>query len=131
MSQTTLITTRGDLLQIRKQQYIAAGYRIEDEQPSIRGMCSFRAVWPNSDEESNSLEELIWTQAVSSKERLNRSQKPTKTRRARKLNFQPVDLCPGAKAQPVPTVQQLVDAANQNLAVREYRHPHILGRVLE
>jgi len=84
MSQTILITTRADLLQIRKQQYIAAGYRIEDEQPSIRGMCSFRAVRPNSDDESNSLEDLIWTQVVSAKARLNRSQKPTKTRRPRK-----------------------------------------------
>jgi len=40
------------------------------------------------------------------------------------MNSQPVDLCPETEAQPVPTVKQLVDAANQNLAVRECRtHP--------
>ena len=72
MSQTILITTRADLVQIRKQQYIDAGYRIEAEQPANQGMCSFRAVRVSSGEESNNLEDLIWSQVASARERLNR-----------------------------------------------------------
>ena len=77
MSQSIRITTRADLAELRKQQYIQAGYRIEDEQPSIRGMCSFRAVRVVPEGELDNLEDLIWTQAASEKQRVSRPQKRT------------------------------------------------------
>lgn len=80
MSQVIRVTTRADLAEARKQQYIQAGYQIEDEQPSIRGMCSFRAVRPLPEDETNNLKDLIWSQAASLKERISRPQKRTNVR---------------------------------------------------
>ena len=39
------VTTRADLFEKRKQQYIERGYRIEDERPiPVNGFCSFIAI---------------------------------------------------------------------------------------
>jgi hypothetical protein len=46
------VSTRADLFEIRKQQHIERGYRIEDECPiPVNGLCSFTAVSekPDSD----------------------------------------------------------------------------------
>ena len=46
------VTTRADLFEIRKQQHLECGYRIEDERPiAVNGLCSFIAVRkvPDSD----------------------------------------------------------------------------------
>jgi hypothetical protein len=38
------VTTRADLFEIRKQQHIERGFRIEDENPiPVNGLCSFIA----------------------------------------------------------------------------------------
>jgi hypothetical protein len=40
------VSTRADLFEQRKQEYLKAGYKIEDEQPvAVRGMCSFTVVF--------------------------------------------------------------------------------------
>jgi hypothetical protein len=45
MGDGTRISTRADLFETRKQQYLQSGYRIENEQPTpINGLCSFVAV---------------------------------------------------------------------------------------
>jgi hypothetical protein len=42
MGQEIRINTRPDLFESRKQEYLRAGYRIENEQPTpINGLCSF------------------------------------------------------------------------------------------
>ena len=39
------VSTRADLFEQKKQEYLKAGYKIEDEQPvAVRGMCSFTVV---------------------------------------------------------------------------------------
>jgi hypothetical protein len=52
MAMRIRVTTRADLFEERKQQHVARGYRIEDEQPiPVNGFCSFTAVSeiPDSD----------------------------------------------------------------------------------
>ncbi len=74
MTQIVRITTRADLVEVRKQQYIQAGYHIDDEQPALRGMCSFRAVRRVPEDELSNLKDLIWAQAATGKQRLRRMQ---------------------------------------------------------
>ena len=39
------VSTRADLFEHRKQEYLKAGYKIEDEQPvAVHGMCSFTVI---------------------------------------------------------------------------------------
>jgi hypothetical protein len=45
MSQKIRVTCKATHFEERKKQHIAAGYRIEDEQPMpVNGLCSFVAV---------------------------------------------------------------------------------------
>jgi hypothetical protein len=45
MGEEVRINTRADLFESRKQEYLRAGYRIENEQPTpINGLCSFVAI---------------------------------------------------------------------------------------
>jgi hypothetical protein len=67
MSQKIRIITRASLFELRKQQYIEAGYQIEEEQISIKGMCSFTAVRKLVDEDGMGLEGLTCTQVASAK----------------------------------------------------------------
>jgi hypothetical protein len=48
------VTTRANLFEIRKQQHIERGYRIQDERPiPVNGMCSFIAVREIADSDSS------------------------------------------------------------------------------
>jgi hypothetical protein len=45
MSMRIRVTTKVELFEVRKQQHIERGYRIEEEQPMpVNGLCSFVAV---------------------------------------------------------------------------------------
>lgn len=51
------VSTRADLFEQRKQEYLKAGYKIEDEQPvPVRGMCSFTVVISGQQESGNESE---------------------------------------------------------------------------
>jgi hypothetical protein len=51
------VSTRADLFEQRKQEYLTAGYKIEDEQPvPVRGMCSFTVVIPAQQESGSESE---------------------------------------------------------------------------
>jgi hypothetical protein len=48
MVRKVLVTTRPDLFEQRKQEYLRAGCQVENEQPMpFRGMCSFTVVFPS------------------------------------------------------------------------------------
>jgi hypothetical protein len=48
MVRKVLVTTRADLFEQRKQEYLRAGCRVENEQPMpFRGMCSFTVILPS------------------------------------------------------------------------------------
>ena len=54
MGQEIRINTRTDLFESRKQEYLRAGYRIENEQPiPINGLCSFIAILVTVENETN------------------------------------------------------------------------------
>ncbi len=54
MANGARISTRADLFETRKQQYLQAGYRIENEQPTpMNGLCSFVAVRIASDDSTS------------------------------------------------------------------------------
>jgi hypothetical protein len=51
------VSTKADLFEQRKQEYLKAGYKIEDEQPvPVRGMCSFTVVIPAQQESGSESE---------------------------------------------------------------------------
>jgi hypothetical protein len=51
MVRKVLVTTRADLFEQRKQEYLKAGCRIENEQPGpFRGMCSFTVLLASQQE---------------------------------------------------------------------------------
>jgi NADH:ubiquinone oxidoreductase subunit F (NADH-binding) len=56
MIQKISITTRADLLEHRKQQYLEAGYRIENEHALPNGMSSFTAIRTVKDEPTSGFE---------------------------------------------------------------------------
>jgi hypothetical protein len=56
MVQKIRITTRADLLEHRKQQYLEAGYRIENEHALPNGMSSLTAVRTVKDEPTSEFE---------------------------------------------------------------------------
>jgi hypothetical protein len=48
MVRKVLVTTRADLFEQRKQEYLRAGCQVENEQSMpFRGMCSFTVVIPS------------------------------------------------------------------------------------
>ena len=57
MARKVLVTTRADLFEQRKQEYLRAGCQVENEQPMpFRGMCSFTVVVPSPQEISSDAE---------------------------------------------------------------------------
>jgi len=56
MIQKIRITTRADLLEHRKQQYLEAGYRIENEHSLPNGMSSFTAIRTVEEEPTNAFQ---------------------------------------------------------------------------
>lgn len=51
MVRKVLVTTRADLFEQRKQEYLRAGCKVENEQPvPFRGMCSFTVILPSQQE---------------------------------------------------------------------------------
>jgi hypothetical protein len=57
MVRKVLVTTRADLFEQRKQEYLRAGCQVENEQPMpFRGMCSFTVVVPSPQEMSSESE---------------------------------------------------------------------------
>jgi hypothetical protein len=56
MIQKIRISTRADLLEHRKQQYLEAGYRIENEHALPNGMSSFTAIRTVQEEPTSQFE---------------------------------------------------------------------------
>ena len=57
MARKVLVTTRADLFEQRKQEYLRTGCQVENEQPMpFRGMCSFTVVVPSPQEISSDAE---------------------------------------------------------------------------
>jgi hypothetical protein len=57
MKQKIRVTTKAPLFEKRKQQYLEAGYEIENEQSlPLNGMCSFTVVWVIPEKPSDELQ---------------------------------------------------------------------------
>ena len=57
MARKVRVTTRADLFEQQKQEYLRAGCQVENEQPMpFRGMCSFTVIVPSPQELSSGSE---------------------------------------------------------------------------